>query len=168
MRSNPQSWIVQAIAKRRHAPLIGTPRARAPAAVSFEATSGPSTPGPNSGAVAASAMGTAVTASPVSVSSAIRTGARVFVGAINQVALSPGLPGRRVTAVAGAFTALATWAASHTGRLRIAASPEGKAGRGRSSMSVRPKATRSKAARRCTNAGLSGPTDARTTPGITK
>ena len=170
-RSTLQSWIVQAIAKRRQAPRSGIPRARASALLSAEASRDPTTSGPNSGVAGGFSLWSAVGASPVSVSTARRSGARVLVGATSQVVLppSPGAGVRNVTPVTGALRAAATWAASHSGRPRIACSPEGNAGGERSSTFVRPNATGSKSARRRANAPPSGPApEARTTPGITK
>src|SRR5262245_30324469 len=100
------------------------PRTRAPAAVSGDAMYGPVTLGPNRRAVVPSAGGSVVTATPVSVSRARRTGAREFVGATSQVAASPDRVGRKATPVIGVFSAAATWTGSQTGSPRMAASPE--------------------------------------------
>src|SRR5882672_2315276 len=178
-RANPQDWIVHAIAKRRHAPVSGTapPPALEPGgaggALSADVTTVPGNPGPKSNG--AFSVGSAVTARPLSVSTARRTGPGEVVGAIIQTAprssgRSGGKGGRSATAYTGAPSAAPTWAGSHSGIVSTAASPVGNGGGEPGSPSTSPNATRSSAARRPTSSALSGPSpeDARTTPGITK
>src|SRR6266550_6669387 len=96
-------------------------------ALSAAVTQDPSSPGPNSSAVLL--RGSNVTASPLSVSSARRTGPGALVGAIIQAGpLSSARGTRSATAVVGAPSAAPTCGESHSGMARTAASPDGNAG----------------------------------------